>query len=158
MAGNPVLYVDSECVRVLSCDVTRFFCQEFGFMQVPAWAPKVPRRIEFWSEVAAASGVKGEWWSGEEYLGGCLEEVFWRLREGGWKEDEVREMMLMDGCCCNGKIIESTGPHGADEGSLRWRVRVMSMVLLRGGWTKEDVMDSLGLDQDLTELLCDDAD
>lgn len=39
------------------------------------------------------------WWSG--VLGGCFDEVCWRLREGGreggWDEKEVREMMLMDG-------------------------------------------------------------
>ncbi|PQQ09512.1 uncharacterized protein Pyn_36193 [Prunus yedoensis var. nudiflora] len=96
VAGNPVLYVDAENVTVLSCDVTRFFCQEFGFAHVPVWAPKTTRWIDFWSEVVARGETRG-WWSGNECLGGCLEEVFWRLREGGWGEEEVREMMMMDG-------------------------------------------------------------
>ncbi|KAM1175093.1 hypothetical protein FF1_027558 [Malus domestica] len=144
VAGNPVLYIDAERVRVLSYDITRFFCQEFGFVHVPAWAPRAARRIEFWSEVVGREETRG-WWSGED-LAECLEEVFWRLREGGWKEEEVKEMMMMDGC---GEKVRS-GPHmtgdGYEEAGVEWRVKVLSMVLLRGGWTKEDVMDSLGLE------------
>ncbi|KAB2617637.1 hypothetical protein D8674_013506 [Pyrus ussuriensis x Pyrus communis] len=143
VAGNPVLYIDAERVRVLSCDITRFFCQEFGFMHVPVWAPKVARRIEFWSDVAAREERRG-WWSSYK-LAECLEEVFWRLREGGWEEEEVREMMMMDGY--GGKM--RSGPYamgdGNDEAGVGWHVKVLSMVLLRGGWTKEDVIDSLGL-------------
>lgn len=148
VAGNPVLYVDAENVTVLSCDVTRFFCQEFGFAHVPVWAPKTTRWIDFWSEVVARGETRG-WWSGDECFGGCLEEVFWRLREGGWAEEEVREMMMMDGC---DGMIEKSGPHvmgdSEDETSVGWRVRVLSMVLLRGGWTREDIVDCLGVEDE----------
>ncbi|XWS33432.1 hypothetical protein CRYUN_Cryun22dG0082300 [Craigia yunnanensis] len=136
MVGNPVFYVDGEEVRILSFDITRFF-QEVEFLRrggvfkpfmrrktktvnnnVPAWAATSARRIEFWTDVAergrreVVRGVTRGWWSRdemEEYsgLGGCLEEVLWRLREGGWREEEVREMMMMDGFDHNEKNEKS---------------------------------------------------
>ncbi|KAL5556721.1 hypothetical protein UlMin_038957 [Ulmus minor] len=152
-AGNPIFLVDGENVRLLSYDITGFF-QEFEFLNVgalrPVWAAKEARRVEFWTEAterrggaAAARGETRGWWSGD--LGGCLEDVFWRLREGGWKEEEVREMMMMDGCDeavkGEGSEIEEMG----DRESVTWHVRMLSLVLLRAGWSREDVMDSLGL-------------
>ncbi|XP_065876729.1 uncharacterized protein [Euphorbia lathyris] len=168
-AGNPVFYIDQSCVRVLSFDLSRFF-QEVEFFQtggvhliravniprndeasinVPAWAATAARRIEFWTELAergktmvARVDTRG-WWrrggdsSDEWELGSCLEEVFWKLRDGGWNEEEVREMMLMmDGC---DEEIEKEGVR-VDVG---WHVSVLSLVLLRAGWSREDVVYSL---------------
>lgn len=172
VAGNPVLYIDTESVTVLSFDVTGFF-QEFEFLNggtalrptssfpnralkanLPAWAAKAPKRIEFWTEVAERekmlllpeeSGNTRRWWSGYD-LEGCLEKVFTSLREGGWKEEEVREMMIMDGSD-GGMMSEAsvTQRMGDDEESVAWHVRILSVVLLRAGWTREDVVYSFGL-------------
>ncbi|KAE8655840.1 agamous-like MADS-box protein AGL61-like isoform X1 [Hibiscus syriacus] len=160
VAGNPVFCVDGEEVRILSFDVTRFF-QDVEFFRrrgvsmpfmrrksnavnnkVPAWAATSARRIEFWTEVAergrrvVVRGVTTGWWSKDDFgLGGCLEQVFWRLRDGGWREEEVREMMMMDGC-----------DHSENkEKNATSSLRVLSVVLLRAGWCREDVVYSLDL-------------
>ncbi|XP_022740406.1 uncharacterized protein LOC111292346 [Durio zibethinus] len=174
VAGNPVFYVDGEEVRILSFDITRFF-QEVEFLRrggvvkpfmrkktnsvtnnVPAWAATAARRIEFWTEVAkrgkkvVARGVTRGWWSsgeveGDSGLGKCMEEAFWRLREGGWREDEVREALLMDGCEQN-ENQEMNGTQLVMDGEdAAWHVRVLSVVLLRAGWSREDVVYSLDL-------------
>ncbi|XP_041019971.1 uncharacterized protein LOC121261595 [Juglans microcarpa x Juglans regia] len=148
MAGNPVFYVNGGDVRVFSFDVARLF-QESEFLNIstrsgikaPAWAAKKARRIEFWTDVAA-SGCTRWWRSGD--LGGCLEEVSWRLRDGGWKEDEVMEMMMMmDG----GDERKSVGMVRSKEG-MASHMRMLSTVLLRAGWSKEDVVYSLDLQDD----------
>ncbi|GAV86345.1 hypothetical protein CFOL_v3_29776 [Cephalotus follicularis] len=172
LAGNPVFYVDDKEVRVLSFDVSGFFQKIDQLLQVgvffnpllstsdhhdsninvPAWAATVARRIEFWTEVAdsgrrvvVAGGVTRWWWSGMRFgLGGCMEEVFWRLKDGGWREEEVREMMMMDGCdeANRGvKLVE----HRED---VVWHVKDLSLALLRAGWTTEDVVYSLGIEDD----------
>lgn len=150
-AGNPVFYVHGGDVRVWSFDIAGFFQRaEFGggggggggvyrrpagvndaYVPAPAWAATEARRVEFWTEMAAAArgGTRG-WWSGDE-LGGCLEEVWWRLRDGGWKEEDVREMMMIDG-------------GGGGGGGEEWRVRSMSERLLGAGWSREDVVELLG--------------
>lgn len=77
LSGNPVFYVDTEEIRILSFDITRFF-QELELLtrsgvskpfmrkkansvnvNVPAWAATAPRRIEFWTEVEENSGAWG---------------------------------------------------------------------------------------------------
>ncbi|KAF5738066.1 hypothetical protein HS088_TW13G00960 [Tripterygium wilfordii] len=164
VAGNPVFYVDDREVRVISYDVTRFF-QEIEFLKMgifrsvaladrlktdaPAWAATASKRIDFWTEVAergrkvVAREETDCWWGGGD-LGRCLEEVFWRLRDGGWGEEEVREMMMM-------MMMD-----GSDDGerravnveSVEWQVRILAIVLLRGGWSMEDVVYSLDLDEE----------
>ncbi|MBA0590637.1 uncharacterized protein LOC105804087 [Gossypium raimondii] len=177
LSGNPVFYVDTEEIRILSFDITRFF-QELElstrggvskpFMRkkansvninVPAWAATAPRRIEFWTEVAGrgrrtvARGVTGGWWNrdevereGESRLGACMEEEFWRLREGGWNEEEVREMMMMIDGSDHNENKEMSGTQLVMDGEdAAWHVRVLSVVLLRAGWSREDVVYSLDL-------------
>ncbi|KAJ6367286.1 hypothetical protein OIU77_003611 [Salix suchowensis] len=172
MSGNPVFHVDDEQVCVLSFDVTRFF-QQVDFLQmgsptrlsrtenvsmnVPAWAATEARRIEFWTEVAergrrvVARGETPGWWNdGGDLdhleLRECLEEVFRRLRDGGWREEEVREMM--DGC------DQGTGENGGaceatefDEEDVFWHGRMWSIVLLRAGRSMEDVVRLLDLEE-----------
>ncbi|XVE86937.1 hypothetical protein DITRI_Ditri18aG0075300 [Diplodiscus trichospermus] len=174
MAGNPVFYVDGEEVRILSFDISRFF-QEVEFLRkggvfkpfmrkktnsvnknVPAWAATAARRIEFWTDVAergrkmVARGATRGWWSrgeteGGAGLGGCLDEVYWRLREGGWREEDVREMMMMDGCDHNDNKGKSGNHLVRDAEDAALHVRFLSVVLLRAGWTREDVVYSLDL-------------
>ncbi|CAL1371954.1 unnamed protein product [Linum trigynum] len=140
-------------------------------IMLPAWAATAAREIEFWTEaakkgkrrkLAAADGraATGGWWvpgggGGFEIiccqleLTACMEEVFWRLRDGGWREEEVREMMMMktNNNCDRLKRNE-------EEEDAVWHVRMLSAgELLRAGWSKEDVLYSLDLqdccDQDL---------
>ncbi|KAK6152827.1 hypothetical protein DH2020_012466 [Rehmannia glutinosa] len=161
MAGNPVFYVYGGDVRLWSFDIAGFFQRfEFGmgggggeevsrrprilsgFCAAPAWAATEARRIEFWSEMAEARTDTRGWWSGD--LGGCLEEVCWKLRDGGWREEDVREMMMMDGC----DEVSSSDQEPLDRECVEWRVRVMSARLLRAGWSTEDVVESLGCPED----------
>ncbi|KAL3526932.1 hypothetical protein ACH5RR_011588 [Cinchona calisaya] len=169
LAGNPVFYVHGGDVKLWSFDIAGFFHQaEFRIdedalrrptlsklFNTPAWAATEPRRIEFWTELVkrrerlgARGGTRG-WWSGE--LGGCLEEVFWRLRNGGWKEADVMEMMMMDG---RDDIYGNDDNHDQynnrliDGKSVVWHLRVLSKRLLRAGWSTEDVMESLGFPED----------
>ncbi|KHN13030.1 hypothetical protein glysoja_027318 [Glycine soja] len=69
---------------------------------------------------------------------GCLERVVWKLREGGWTEEEIREMMTVEEKKKNKLKLK-------DKEALEWHVRALSLVLLRGGWSREDVVYSLGL-------------
>ncbi|KAI3462643.1 hypothetical protein Pfo_019306 [Paulownia fortunei] len=162
MAGNPVFYVHGRDVRLWSFDIAGFFQQvEFrmrgseevlrrprlsDFFTAPAWAATEARRIEFWTEMeergesAAARLETRGWWSGD--LGGCLEEVCCKLRDGGWKEEDVREMMMMDGC------DEPNHEDSSSDEPLEWRVKVLSARLLRAGWSTEDVVESLGYPED----------
>lgn len=145
IAGNPVFYVYQGHVKQWSFDIAGFFQKvEFRIsgseeilrrprVQVstaaPAWAARDARRIELWTKMAA----KGYWWwSGE--LDGCLERVWWRLREGGWNEDDVREMMMMT------TEVDQPTFH------LDWQTTVMSLsaTLVRGGWPAHEVEDLLG--------------
>lgn len=166
MAGNPVFYIDTEEVRVLSFDLAGFFKQvdEFvkaggggGVLDMPAWAAKEPRTIEFWTDVAergrrvlARGGSRGRWWrAGCENthvgLECCMDEVFWRLRDGGWREEEVREMMMVvDGHDDPTSEVQLVGDR-TGRGSVERHVRLLSLVLLRAGWSKEDVVYSLNL-------------
>ncbi|PIN11597.1 hypothetical protein CDL12_15801 [Handroanthus impetiginosus] len=148
MAGNPVFYVHGGAVRLWSFDISGFFQRvEFRlsggeevcrrprlshFLAAPAWAATEARRID----VEVREDTRG-WWSGE--LGGCLEEVCSRLRDGGWREEDVREMMMMDGY-----DEPSNGDEPLDRECVEWRVKMMSSKLLRAGWSPEDVMESLG--------------
>ncbi|KAG2259198.1 hypothetical protein Bca52824_078492 [Brassica carinata] len=107
LAGNPVFRIDGDGVTVLSCDVA-------GFLQGLSGSDGIRdpgdsrrrRRVEFWTDVAergrmtVARGPTRGWWSAlscDERIRACLDDAFWKLREAGWKEDEVREMMVMDG-------------------------------------------------------------
>ncbi|XP_061371588.1 uncharacterized protein LOC133314160 [Gastrolobium bilobum] len=153
VAGNPVFYVDHRGdVRLLSFDIAGFF-REAEFMSEsedlePVWAATTARRIEFWSEMADASGGRWWWWGrvkGE--LGVCLEGVVCRLRDGGWREEEIREMMTVTE---EDEEEEETKKDKhelklKDKEAMVWHVRVLSLILLRAGWSREDVVDSLGV-------------
>ncbi|KAG8384218.1 hypothetical protein BUALT_Bualt04G0095100 [Buddleja alternifolia] len=161
VSGNPVFYVRGGDVRLWSFDIAGFFQKgEFcsarlsNLFAAPAWAATLARKIELWTEMAdrgvsAAARVEtGGWWSGD--LGGCLEEVFWRLREGGWKMEDVKEMMMIDGCDeMNHEDDISGGP--LDRECVEWRVRALSDRLLGAGWSTEDVVESLGYSGDFLE-------
>ncbi|XP_050206704.1 uncharacterized protein LOC126656234 [Mercurialis annua] len=122
-------------------------------VNLPAWAAKTARKVDFWTDVAergrkvVARGDTRGWWNGGEcLLGDCLEDVFWKLRDGGWREEEVREMMMMDGCDEEREKDDDGGVQGGKVVDVVWHVRVLSLVLLRAGWSREDVVYSLDLE------------
>ncbi|XP_008785759.2 uncharacterized protein LOC103704306 [Phoenix dactylifera] len=150
LAGNPVFYVRAGDVRCAGFDLADFFQRERGrFMPkgrehrcdggappAPAWAAKEARRVEVWTELAAET----ETWRGPEKprgLEGWLGEMGWRLRAGGWGEEEVREMLMMG----SGGQGDRTAVR--DRESLIRHVRLLSLALLRAGWSQEDVADSM---------------
>ncbi|CAH9148147.1 unnamed protein product [Cuscuta epithymum] len=166
-AGNPVFYVHGVEVKVWSFDLTGFFQridfrrrddsavlrQSSSLNNAPAWAATEARRIEFWTELAeerekSGAGKLGMRWWGED-LDGCLGEVVRRLMNGGWKEEDVAEMMMMNGCDrekTNGEII-------SDREGVASHVRLLARRLLRAGWSTKDVVDALGfLDADSSDL------
>ncbi|KAK6923905.1 hypothetical protein RJ641_010105 [Dillenia turbinata] len=167
--GNPVFYVNRGDIRVSSFDVTRFF-QQSEFLpakvsmtnsaestvscEAPVWAANEARRIEFWSEVMDGEGfrvarrITRGWWSGAE-IGYFLDNVFWRLRDGGWGEEEVKEMMMMDG--------PDSVKNKRGKKVVPCYVRVLSLTLLDGGWSSDDVVDSLGVDDHTGFLLNDES-
>nr|GMD58573.1 ATP-dependent 6-phosphofructokinase [Ipomoea batatas] len=182
LEGNPVFYVHGGEVKVWSFDLAGFFQRvEFtrrdqaalrlpslsNLLNAPAWAATEARRIEFWTELVEAAGAAcggdGPRWWGED-LDGCLEEVARRLRNGGWKEEDVREMMMMDGGDQGGDLDHDhdhdhhdndkmNGGMITDREGVAWRVRSLSKTLLRAGWSTEDVVDSLGSpDDDFPDL------
>ncbi|XP_004512207.1 uncharacterized protein [Cicer arietinum] len=148
--GNPIFYVDhGGHVRLDSFDVAGFVRRaEFlsGVEAVePVWAATKARTIEFWSEMADGRGWKWWWDERKGELGECMDDVLRKLREGGWKEEEIRDMMMMmkvnqyeqDKRVFKDKkeIVEHVHVH----------VRDLSLMLLRGGWSREDVLYSLGV-------------
>ncbi|KAI4315115.1 hypothetical protein L6164_027961 [Bauhinia variegata] len=168
LAGNPIFYIDRDGhVRLLSLDVAGFFrkadflSDASGSEDHPVWAATAPRRIEFWSDLAGARlDTRGGWWwsclNGQ--LASCLEQVFWRLRDGGWREDEIRDMMMMMNGGDDDKDREEEEGQGECEArsmplakgkeGMVWHARVLSLVLLRAGWSREDVVYSLGVTWD----------
>ncbi|CAN6832271.1 unnamed protein product [Brassica oleracea] len=105
LAGNPVFQIDGDGVRVLNCDVAGFL-QGLNRPDDHRGSGKLRRRrrVGFWTDVAergrvaVARGQTCGWWSAlscDDGLRECLDDAYWKLREAGWKEDEVREMMMM---------------------------------------------------------------
>ena len=102
--------------------------------------------MEFWTEVAsgkkaAAREITEGWWNQVEFemgLDGCLEDVFWRLREGGWREEEVKDMMMMNSHDRSSEQNRTTFE--------KLRVSSVCEILLSGGWSRDDVLYSLDLE------------
>ncbi|XP_010555433.1 PREDICTED: uncharacterized protein LOC104824931 [Tarenaya hassleriana] len=147
LAGNPVIQIDGNGVKVLSIDVSGIFMRfdrlsnPNGSRILPVWAAKETRRVEFWSEVAergrrttTARGPTLGWWSAlpDECLTACLDDAFWKLRDGGWSEDEVRDMM-------NGDDAISDGVGHGIRRVIRRRITDAAQTLSRAGWSREDV-------------------
>ncbi|AES94474.1 hypothetical protein MtrunA17_Chr5g0400741 [Medicago truncatula] len=142
VTGNPVFYVDhSGDVRLVGYDIVGFF-RDGGFLDGveevddPVWAAREARRIEVWTEVADGRGERGwKWWWDDRrgVVGRCMDGVLRRLREGGWKEEEIQEMMMMN---------------EDEEGEKKHEkhVSVLGLELLRAGWSREDIVYSLGVD------------
>ncbi|KAK4360611.1 hypothetical protein RND71_019563 [Anisodus tanguticus] len=177
LAGNPVFYVHDGEVKLWSFDICGFFHQVefqrkemilrrpslFSLMNTPAWAATEARKIEFWTEMAetavretdaremeAARGA-GRHLRWSEDLEGYLEEVFLRLTEAGWKEEDVREMMMVEDGGGGSGDWRRRCDDGAfvDKKDVESHVRLLSKRLLRAGWSTEDVVDTLGSSEEI---------
>ncbi|KAK6796737.1 hypothetical protein RDI58_004438 [Solanum bulbocastanum] len=161
LAGNPVFYVHDGQVKLWCFDISGFFQQVefqrnemilrrprlFNLLNAPSWAATESRKIDFWTEMATmvAGGKHRRWWS--EDLEGYLEDVFLRLTEAGWKEEDVREMMMMDDSgdrrrCSDAGVF-------ANKKEVESHVSLLSKRLLRAGWSTEDVVDTLGSSEEI---------
>ncbi|PIA46555.1 hypothetical protein AQUCO_01500241v1 [Aquilegia coerulea] len=169
LAGNPVFYIHKGDLRYLGFDVAGFFQQiEFrsknvvirpvrvktttsnhpSSIKAPAWAAKTARRIEFWSDMVEfgtcgnnSNGVHGKW---RRVLGDYFEEISWKLKDGGWNDEEVKEMMVTEENNEAKKRVVCL----KDKESVAWHVKFLSLSLLRAGWSKEDVVYSFGFEDD----------
>ncbi|KAJ4963297.1 hypothetical protein NE237_023236 [Protea cynaroides] len=153
LAGNPVFFVQGVDFRYSGYDVAGFFqnvefrqknsilkpadASESSKMEAPAWAAKAARRIEFWSDlVEGCTGGVCRRKTEVLKLNGFLEDLSRRLKEGGWREEEVNEMMITKN--------SMDGQDVTDAASAMMHVRFLSLTLLRAGWTADDVAYSLG--------------
>ncbi|KAH0450030.1 hypothetical protein IEQ34_020722 [Dendrobium chrysotoxum] len=144
LAGNPVFYILGGDVRCCGFDLSDFFCRkELCFLPAaaPSWAATEARRVEVWTDLASGGFITGGGTHGLERL---MKALGWRLREGGWEEKEVREMLMMgrsdgvkDGMRDRRTVV-------MDRLDLMWHVRLQALSLLRSGWSAEDVVYSMG--------------
>ncbi|XP_010266969.1 PREDICTED: uncharacterized protein LOC104604364 [Nelumbo nucifera] len=158
LAGNPVFFIQDGHFRYSGFDVAGFFQQvEFrplnsSKVEAPAWAAKAARWIAFWSDLVENGTCSKRdytcgWGNGNGVLYNCFKEVSSRLREGGWTEEEVRDMMMMmmDGEDDREQrrvvVLE-------DRESVELHVRFLSLTLLRAGWSSDDVVYSFGFHDD----------
>nr|XP_010936305.1 uncharacterized protein LOC105055962 [Elaeis guineensis] len=146
LTGNPVFYVRGCDVRCAGFDLADFFQREEGHFRrggkappAPAWAAKEARWVEVWTELAAERDT----WRGGEILEGWIGEMGWLLREAGWGEEEVREMLMMGS---DGKGDGGRGDRTVvrDREGLIRHLRLLSLALLQGGWSVEDVANVMG--------------
>ncbi|KAK9050097.1 hypothetical protein SSX86_030934 [Deinandra increscens subsp. villosa] len=165
LSGNPVFYVNGSEVELCSYDVVGLFHRMIEFninvsgmelgrvLRDSVWAGTDARRIEFWTELVELRRVGAE-------LRRWLEDVRLRLRDGGWKEADLDEMMEMDdnvdGRLSSPSLSSSPSPSSScddddEDGGGRnvvedteIVVRMLSRRLLRAGWSMGDVVESLG--------------
>lgn len=138
LAGNPLFYICGGDVRCCGFDLADFYRREEICLSpavAPAWIAKEARRVDVWSELAGGCGGGGG--RGVEEL---MKEMGRRLKEGGWREEEVREMM-MDG---GDERRDGDRTVVMDREGVLLHVRGLARVMLKAGWSKEDVVYSMG--------------
>ncbi|KAF5181663.1 Atp-dependent 6-phosphofructokinase, partial [Thalictrum thalictroides] len=122
-------------------------------IKAPAWAAKTARRIEFWSDMVEfgkcgntsnnGNATNGKW---RRVLGlsDFFEEISWKLKDGGWNDEEVKEMIVTE----ENDEVKKRVVRLKDKKSVAWHVKFLSLSLLRAGWSKEDVVYSFGFGED----------
>ncbi|KAG0459056.1 hypothetical protein HPP92_022184 [Vanilla planifolia] len=143
LAGNPLFFVRGSDVRCCGYDLADFFARgELSFTSTaspaptPSWMAREARTVEVWTELAEGGGGGCGGW-----LKAWMRRLGWRLLEGGWGEEDVREMLLM------GRWNDETKAdpmEPKDPLDVVWHVRLLALVLLRAGWSAEDVVYSMG--------------
>ncbi|WOL17695.1 hypothetical protein Cni_G26488 [Canna indica] len=157
LAGNPVFYVRGGDVRLAGLDLPDFFRRKRprGWEEgapAPAWAATSARRVEVWTELAEGGfwherQQRGSPW--EERVELRLEEAGRRLRKGGWSDEDVGEMVAvgMDGVD-EEWLGASAGEYPSkvlrNQGSVLRQLQLLSLSLIRGGWSAEEVVESMG--------------
>ncbi|XP_031482327.1 uncharacterized protein LOC116252302 [Nymphaea colorata] len=91
-------------------------------------------------EVEVEMAVEEEVGLNAGWVEAYLVEMEGRLRRGGWKEDDIREMVGD-----NGEAREPAWPSSPDRESLASHVRLLSTALCKAGWSEQDVIEALGL-------------
>ncbi|KAJ7524806.1 hypothetical protein O6H91_17G023000 [Diphasiastrum complanatum] len=144
-------------------------------MAAPAWAAKTARHIEFWSDLVerkmAADSVGYYASKGDDTLtkgaldkvdkegnvelpGGLtskwvaryLENMAGQLRNGGWKENDISEMVDADSFPDSRKCLVWDRQSVLDD--LTSKVNMLSISLKKAGWSAQEVSEALGPPQE----------
>ncbi|XP_020591062.1 uncharacterized protein LOC110031951 [Phalaenopsis equestris] len=139
IAGNPLFYIRGGYVRCCGFDLADFYRREEVCLSpatAPAWTAKEARKVEVWSELADSGG-------GQRGVEELMEELGRRLREGGWSEEDVREMIGAggsDGC----DEVRGDRKVVSDQEGVMWHLQRLAEVLHRAGWSEEEVIYVIG--------------
>ncbi|KAG6512586.1 uncharacterized protein LOC121978709 [Zingiber officinale] len=150
LAGNPVFYVRGGDVKLAGLDLADFFRRErprgwAAGAPVPAWAATSARRVDFWTDLAEEAAwrererICSPWEARVEQL---LQEARQRLKEAGWAEEEVAEMIAPASDAP--AVGDSPCSEIRGEGGVLRHVKLLSLALLRGGWSAGEVVESMG--------------
>ncbi|KAK8948383.1 hypothetical protein KSP39_PZI004974 [Platanthera zijinensis] len=142
LAGNPLFHINGRNVRCCGFDLSDFIRRgELSLFPAAAqaWAATETRRVDVWSELAA--GNDGES-SGMDEL---MREMGWKLRGGGWGEAEVREMLVLRASDRCAEPTDGDRTVVKDRDGLMCHLQGLAQVLLRAGWSAEDVAYAMGV-------------
>ncbi|XP_074567791.1 uncharacterized protein LOC141824405 [Curcuma longa] len=152
LPGNPVFYVRGSDVRPAGLDLSDFFRRGYprgwaAGAPVPAWAATSARKVELWTQLAE----EGAWVElqrvnspRKSLVDRWLEEARRRLREGGWSETEVREMAGDDDGDDPWDFCPAKTSVFRVQGEMSRQLGLLSLAMLRGGWSADDVVESMG--------------
>ncbi|XP_042445540.1 uncharacterized protein LOC122030401 [Zingiber officinale] len=143
LAGNPVFYVRGSDVRPAGIDLSDFFRrgQPRGWAAgapMPAWAATSARKVELWTQLAEEGAPR------KSLMDRLLEEARRRLRQGGWSETEVREMAGDDDGDGPRAFCPAKTSSFRVQGQVSRQLGLLSLAMLRGGWSADDVVESMG--------------
>ncbi|KAM0950913.1 hypothetical protein DsansV1_C04g0046461 [Dioscorea sansibarensis] len=153
LAGNPVFLIDDRKISLFALDLPDFFHRLQSPHRTPLSSRRSPRWIEFWSDAAAADRRRrSSFASPDEFLeirpsklpnwvGNYLCRIGSVLRDGGWEESDVSEMVHV----ADGSIVDGYDEKVALE-KLVLKADRCSDSLRRAGWDSDEVSDALGFD------------
>ncbi|CAL9072816.1 uncharacterized protein LOC103981588 [Musa acuminata AAA Group] len=154
LPGNPVFYVRGGDVRPAGLDLADFFQRErprgwTAGALAPAWVATSARRVEVWTELSEEKVWQerkrgGSPW--EVRVDEMLKQAGQRLREGGWRDEEVGEMVLWgsDGYGIGASAAADPAAVLRDQEGVLRKLQLLSLALLRSGWGADDVVESMG--------------
>ncbi|CAL9084276.1 unnamed protein product [Musa textilis] len=154
LPGNPVFYIRGGDVRTAGVDLADFFQRErprgwTAGALAPAWVATSARRVEVWTELSEEKTWQerkrgGSPW--EVRVDEMLKQAGQRLREGGWRDEEVGEMVLggSDGYGIGAPAAADPAAVLRDQEGVLRQLQLLSLALLRGGWSADDVVESMG--------------
>ncbi|MCL7022565.1 hypothetical protein MKW94_008386 [Papaver nudicaule] len=140
LAGNPVIFIKDGDLRYSGLDIAGFFheinecCQVINIAQLSKKIKKSPSawgrdmKIEFWSDLIECKDK--------------FEEMKMNLKSGGWSDGEVKEMIPTTAKTVDRNKSEL---NVKDKESLKEYLNLLSVRLVCSGWSREDVLYSLGV-------------